>query len=135
MVVQVDATGYLRTVVPGQATVTATYGSFSGSAEITVGERVLVSILINPADPTVSVGGTLQLKAFGEYSVHGFFIDLTHGVAWSSSDPSVASVDDLNFPGLLTGVDAGTALIRANFPSPDYPGQILTGTASATVTN
>jgi len=135
MVVQVDSAGYLRTGVPGQATVTATYESFSGSAEITVGPRVLVSILITPANPTVSVGGTLQLKALGEYSVHGFFIDLTDGVSWSSSDPSIASVDDLNSPGLLTGVDAGTAVIKATFPSPDYPGQILTGTATATVTN
>ena len=85
------------------------------------------SIVIDPPNPTVSVGGSpLQLTAAGTDS-NGNSITLTAGtscsgttVCWSTSDPTVAT---LSTAGLLTAVAAGTSTITA-----------ASGTASATTT-
>lgn len=84
------------------------------------------TIVIDPPNPTVSEGLTLQLTAAGTDS-NGNSITLTGGtsctgstVCWSSATPSVATV---SAGGLLTGVSAGTSTITA-----------ASGTASATTT-
>jgi uncharacterized protein YjdB len=83
----------------------------------------LTSISINPTAPQVDAGKTLQLQAFGTYD-DGSRKPITSGVSWSSSDPSVATVDPNT--GILTGVATGTSTITAS-------AQALSGTASATV--
>jgi len=85
------------------------------------------SLVIDPPNPTVSVGGSpLQLTAAGTDS-NGNSITLKAGtscsgttVCWSTSDPTVAT---LSTGGLLTPVAAGTSTITA-----------ASGTASATTT-
>jgi hypothetical protein len=84
------------------------------------------SITIDPPNPTVSEGLTLNLTAAGTDS-NGNAITLTGGtsctgstVCWSSATPSVATIST---GGLLTGVSAGTSTITA-----------ASGTATATTT-
>lgn len=84
------------------------------------------SITIDPPNPTVSQGLTMQLTAAGTDS-NGNPLTLTGGtsctgttVCWSSATPSVATIGT---GGLLTGVSAGTSTITA-----------ASGTATATTT-
>src|ERR1700683_4734245 len=84
------------------------------------------SVVIDPPNPTVSVGLTEELTAAGT-DRNGNQLTLSGGssctgttVCWSSATPSVATIST---GGLLTGVSAGTSTITA-----------ASGTASATTT-
>lgn len=86
----------------------------------------ITSIVIDPPNPSVSIGFTQQLTAAATDSDNNP-VTLTGGtsctgttVCWSSGTPSVATVST---GGLLTGVSAGTSTITA-----------ASGTASATTT-
>lgn len=85
----------------------------------------LTSISISPTAPQVAINTQLTpaLQVFGTYD-DGSRNLVTSGVSWSSSDPTIASVDPLS--GVLTGVNLGSATITAS-------AQALSGTASATV--
>jgi len=84
----------------------------------------LTSITINPTAPTVQVGDSTTLSAYGVYS-DGTGNYLTSGVSWSSSDISIATVSGTG-GATLTGVATGSATITAS-------SQAVTNTASATV--
>lgn len=83
----------------------------------------LTSIAISPTTPQVQLNQTTQLQAFGTYD-DGSRNQIKSGVSWSSSDPTVASVDSSS--GLMTGLQTGTATITAD-------AQGLSSTATATV--
>ena len=65
-------------------------------------------ITLNPTNTTVGVGETVQLNATLTPN------DSTDGIAWTSSDTSIATV---NAQGIVTGVAAGTATITATTDS------------------
>jgi hypothetical protein len=74
---------------------------------------VLISILITPANPSVSVGKTQQFKATGTFT-GGTTRDLTPSVTWTSSKTAVATVSNTGSPrGLATALTAGTTTIKA----------------------
>src|ERR1700685_2813378 len=54
----------------------------------------LDSIQITPATPSVTSGQTVQFVAIGTYgnANHASTQELTTGVTWTSSDPSVATI-------------------------------------------
>ena len=83
----------------------------------------LTSISISPTAPQVQLGTTLQLQVFGTYN-DGSRNQVKTGVSWSSSAPTIASINATS--GILTGVQTGTATITAN-------AQGLSSTATATV--
>ena len=84
----------------------------------------LTSITINPTAPSVEVGTSMTLQAYGVNSDNqGSY--LTSGVSWSSSDITVATVTG-NGSAKLTGVGTGTATITAS-------DQSVTSTATTTV--
>lgn len=65
----------------------------------------LVTITVSPVpDPLSSVGATVALAAVGEYD--DGTADTLSGVAWSSTDESVGTIDD---QGVFTAVGAGEA--------------------------
>ncbi len=101
--------GVVTGVGAGTATITATStfdATKSGSVTVTVAvEPAVVSVSIDQGDPTLSIGETAALTAT---VVAAGGADET--VEWSSSDESVATVAD---DGVVTGVDAGTAIITA----------------------
>lgn len=83
----------------------------------------LTSIAISPASPEVELGQTTSLQAFGTYD-DGSRNQITSGVSWSTSDPTIASINSTT--GVMDGVQTGTATITAD-------AQGLSSTATATV--
>ena len=57
-VATISTSGLLMGSNLGTATVTATYGSVSGSTQVTVGQSVLQSIALSPSTSSIGVGGT-----------------------------------------------------------------------------
>jgi RHS repeat-associated protein len=113
--------GTVTGVSPGVATITATLGSFSASATVTV-NPLLQSITVAPATATVVIGAKQAFTATGNYS-DGSTRNLTSSVTWTSSDTALASIDTT---GIVTGLSAATATIRATLGS-------ITGSATLTV--
>lgn len=66
------------------------------------------SVVVSPAQATVTVGATVQLDAT---VLNGRGETLHLEPQWISSSPSIASVDD---NGLVTGLAAGTAMVSAS---------------------
>lgn len=71
--------------------------------------KILQSILVTPANPSVATGAAKQFLATGSYS-DGTSADITSTALWSSGTTTVATV---NANGLATGVSAGTAEVVA----------------------
>ena len=107
-VATVDAGGLVTAVQNGSATVSATSASASGTASVTVAQR-LASIDVSPAADTLfAVGDSLQLTA-EPFDANGNPVqDVT--ITWSSEDDAVATVDS---DGLVTAAGNGTANITA----------------------
>ncbi len=101
--------GFVRAVGNGTATVTATSGQASGSAEVGVEQEASVVEVTSPTATTLAaVGDTVRLAAAAVdangYPVAGAVF------AWSSGDEAVATVDSV---GLVTAVGNGTATVTA----------------------
>ena len=96
----------------GTTTITASVSGKSGSAALTVTPAVLVSIAITPDSAftgSVSPAGLLhQLTASAIYTNSPFSVAISP--TWSSSDPSVATVDS---NGLVSALTPGVTLITA----------------------
>jgi hypothetical protein len=106
-------------------------GSFAVLATLVAGvacrgfftKPILTSIAISPTAPQVEVAKTQQLQVFGTFD-DGSRNQVRSGISWSSSDPTIASIDVSG--GILTGVKTGTTTITAS-------AQGLSSTATATV--
>ena len=109
-VATIGATGLATGLAQGTAGIMASVGNVTGSATLTVGPPVLVSMSISPASATVKKGTTLQLTSTGTYSDHST-ANVTAASQWSSVSPGIATVNAL---GLVSAVSAGTATIRAS---------------------
>ena len=104
----VDIQGVVTAVSNGTAQITAISGSASASVPVTVTQSV-TRIVITPQSATLSaVGETVKLSSTVRDRNGNLIPDAM--VAWSSSDPAVASVDG---QGLVTSAGSGTALITA----------------------
>jgi Big-like domain-containing protein/centrosomal CEP192-like protein len=73
----------------------------------------LVSIAVTPSPASVAAGQTVQFSATGTYS-DSSTKNLTSSVTWTSSAPTVATV---NAGGLASGLSAGSATIGATLGS------------------
>ena len=104
-VVSVDSYGKITAAEPGTATITASAGNVSASCRISVGISIS-RIVLDKTNITLIKGSRQNLKATIEPE------DTTESktVTWSSSDPSVATVDS---NGKITAVEGGTAIITA----------------------
>jgi photosystem II stability/assembly factor-like uncharacterized protein len=73
----------------------------------------LTGIVIIPANPVIIVGSNSTFTATANFP-GGAYLNLTatNGLAWSSSDPTVASIDT---NGLAIGLSAGTTIISATY--------------------
>src|SRR5262249_48499411 len=109
-VATITSPGGLATgIAKGTTTIKAVAGGFAASTTLMVNALTLQSITVTPATVSVSVGGTQQFKATGNYN-DGSMADITNSVAWSSSPKNLASVSTT---GLATGLKAGTDTITA----------------------
>lgn len=107
-IAKVSPEGVVTGIGVGAVRIAASVQGRSAVASLTVTARAVASILVNPPSPNILVGATMQLSSvtLGESG------DILAGrsVAWQSSDPLVASVDNL---GLLTGLAPGVTTITA----------------------
>jgi uncharacterized protein YjdB len=108
-VASVTPNGLVRSVSEGSARITASSGSYAGTATITVGSRPVTSVALSPVRGQIAVGATLQLSATAR-DERGETLT-NRAVSWVSSNPSVASVSQ---SGLVTGVAPGSATVTAS---------------------
>ena len=107
-VATVDATGLVTAIASGSVTITATSGSVSGSATVTVAQEVS-SVAAVPAEASIAaLGDTVRLTAEA-FDANGSAVTDVE-FSWESSDNSVAKVDA---SGLVTSVANGTVTITA----------------------
>lgn len=86
----------------------------------------LDSIQVNPDAPSVTAGQTVQFVAVGTYgnASHPSTQEVTEGVTWTSSNPSVATI---SASGLATTLAAGTTTISA--AATGFKGPLVSSTA------
>jgi len=108
-VATVDNTGMVKAVAPGQANITAValVNGATATCAVTVVDKIIypTSVRFNKSEEYVLVGETVKLEAtvLPENSN-------TKTLTWSSTDSSVASVDN---DGTVHGINTGTAEISA----------------------
>jgi uncharacterized protein YjdB len=107
-------TGVATGVGTGTATIKAAYGGVTGATTLTVTSATLKSITVTPPNPTIAKGTQIWLKATGVYSDQSTQ-DLTHWVAWTSSDASVAVSNAFETHGLCFGQVVGSSKVTATF--------------------
>jgi hypothetical protein len=103
----VSPSGEVTSVSNGPATITATTGTVSGSAQIRV-EQAVARVRIQPDSTTLAAPGTVRLEAEGADAMDNRVAGATFD--WRSSDESVAVVDPT---GVVAGVSPGRAVISA----------------------
>ena len=109
-VATVDASGLVTAIAVGTATITATSNENASIKDtcivtVTAVPVPVVGVTVSPKPVSLQVGGTQTLTA----TVTPSNAD-NPGVTWSSSNPSVATV---NASGLVTAIAVGTATITA----------------------
>jgi trimeric autotransporter adhesin len=107
----------------GSAIISAQFGSVTGDSTITVDSSQLTSLEISPPTASIAQKTGVTFKATGTFA-DGTVQDLTAYVLWTSSAPSVATINT----GSASGLEPGTAVIVAL-----YDGQV--GIADLTVTS
>jgi uncharacterized protein YjdB len=120
-VATVSAFGLVTAVANGSATITATLGSASGSATVTVRQSA-DSVAVQPTEASfAALGDTVRLAA-AAFDANGSNVAGAE-FSWESSDQAVATV---SASGLVTAVANGSATITATTGS-------ASGTATVTV--
>ena len=104
-IASVDQNGRVTAIADGSTTIRARAGSVEGTYAITVEEVPLQSISIK-SETTIHRGETETLQV--TYAPENTTDDRT--VSWSTSDPTIASVDG---NGTVTAVEKGQAVITA----------------------
>jgi hypothetical protein len=118
----------------GSTNISASLGSVnSPAAALTVTAATLVSIQVNPPNPSIAKGLTQQFAAIGTYT-DGSTQDLTGAVTWASGTGSVATISNVSGSyGLATAAGAGSTNITASLNSVTSPAAALTVTAATLV--
>lgn len=120
-----SAPGYNGDIVSNTSTFNVTSCGLCGVSDIS-------AITVSPATQSVAtLGVDVQFVAIGK-TVGGDTVPLTNGggVKWTSSVPSIASIND-PASGVATTIGAGTATITATYTNADGSG--ASGTATLTV--
>jgi trimeric autotransporter adhesin len=120
----VNQQGVVTGSAPGQTSIRASLNSITATALITVtNPTVLERLEISPGNTSIAAGSTATF-ALTYYNNQGMLAPVPPGVAWSSTNNTVATV---NQQGVATGVAGGQTNILATVNS-------LTAAASLTVT-
>lgn len=107
-VAAVNALGLVTAMGEGTTSITATSEGKSGGASATVGPAPVATVTVTLQSPFIAVGQTTLATATLRDAQNATLTGRT--VAWSSSAPAVATVDDT---GLVTAVGSGTAVVIA----------------------
>ena len=122
-----DTAGYAEALNIGNTTITAVYdGVTSNIANVEVTAAVLESIVVTPADLTVTVLSTIGYLAEGHYS-DSTIVDITLDVTWASSNTSTATIEATgDLIGVTTAWEEGVTTISATLDG-------ITGNTNLTV--
>ena len=118
----ITAGGLATGVALGTTTISATAGSMTGSASLTVTPPAVIALNIIPATLSMGLGSSHQFQAMATLS-DGTTQDLTGTAAWSSTPPGIVSVSS---GGLAIAQQVGSTAILAE-------GSGFTGSADVTV--
>lgn len=105
-----------------------TTSTYTVTVTVTVAAKTLSAIAVIQTHPFTAYGPTEQFIAVGLYS-DGSITDMTKSVAWSSSAPTVATV---NSTGLATKAGFGSVTITANDPATGKAGSTVVSLATTT---
>ncbi len=106
-VATVNATGLVTAAANGAAAMTATSGAVSARARVSV-EQSVSAVRVSPGSLSLPVGDTARLSAM---ALDALGTEVTHAAfKWSSSAPSVATVDA---SGMVRAAAVGVATITA----------------------
>jgi uncharacterized protein YjdB len=109
--------GLATGVAGGTVTITASMKGIRGTASLTVttSGATIVSIAVDPLNPSIAVGATQQFFATATFS-DGSTQDITTSAAWASSNSDDATIQTAGQaqPGLASGVAAGNVTITAS---------------------
>jgi hypothetical protein len=109
-VAQVSQSGVVTGVAPGEAQVSASSGGRDGlvTVRVTAPAPTVATVSVTPSNPSVGVGGTVQLQATPRTAGGEVLGGKT--ASWASRNASVARVEQ---NGVVTGLLPGTAEIVA----------------------
>ncbi|GHV68219.1 hypothetical protein FACS1894199_15110 [Bacteroidia bacterium] len=126
-VATVSSAGVVTAVSAGTANITATtaYGGYTATCAVTVSTVAVTGVSLNKPSTTIYVGGTETLTPSIAPSNA-----TNQNVTWSSSAPTIASVDNT---GEVTAVAAGTATITATTADGGYTANCAVTVAHAGV--
>jgi len=95
----------------------------SAKAGITVSSATLSSITVKPAITRVPLGKKIKIKAIGSYT-DGSTSDISSLVEWSSSDSSIASIDNTSGQkGTLKTLSTGSFVVTASYQNAGVKGK------------
>lgn len=128
-IASINKSGLVTGVAAGSTSVTASLGGMTGTAALSVQTgtvtKTLQSIAVAPTTASIAVAATEQFAATGTYS-DGSTANVTTSVTWTSSSPSVATI---NSSGLATGVAGGSTTVTAALSGITSNGATLSVTA------
>ncbi len=110
------AKGQLSTFFEGTLVVRASLDGVDGDApQLTVDAAELQSVTITPVDPAIPLNTQQQFTATANYG-NNTSVDVSDQATWTSSDETVATVQNGANGGLATSVgNAGSSIIEATF--------------------
>ncbi|WP_173645424.1 Ig-like domain-containing protein, partial [Leptospira interrogans] len=118
----------VRGIASGSSIIKAEYNGLYSEQKITVTPAILNSIQVTSLESGILPKGTNR-----QFSAIGIFSDGSHQdisneplIVWSSSNPDLVQVDD---SGLASGINLGTAHIRASFQSKQGSEEMTVGDA------
>jgi trimeric autotransporter adhesin len=106
----ISSQGLATGLAAGTTTITAIYGTISGSTGLTVSNVSLVSITVSPANPRINAGTLIKFTATGTFSDGSVATNLS-GVSWKSQHPNLASIRG---SGIAHGKKGGSVTITAS---------------------
>jgi len=105
--------GLVMTLAQGTTEIT---GSLSGVTSppvtVTVGAPIVKTLVVSSTSQSIAQGTTVQFTAIGTMTDNSTQ-NVTGSVTWSSSNPSVASINVNGASGLAMGLTAGSSMISA----------------------
>ena len=114
--------GLAKGVTAGMTSISAVFAGIIGNANLNVTNATLVSIAISPSNPTVTRGNSVNFTAKGTFS-DGSQVDLTSQVTWTSSNVTVATI---NNAGQANTASPGQTTITATFSNGIQQTTVLT---------
>ena len=105
--------GLATAVGPGSSLIGAVLSPIIGPASLSVSHATLVTITVNPANPSLALSQNLPFTAIGTFS-DNTTQNITSSVTWNSSDPPVATI---SAKGVASSASVGTTTITATMNS------------------